>query len=453
MIELANPLDETLHPHAEAGVLYTAVAAGVQIPIIRLRVFPLFLEAFLDRLQVRLPLATPDDFPDAVAADHVEGEHQVRILGVPRFIERLCDARVMRDDDRLRGALRERAFLERPEVFAPLDVHALRLEPLEGLVVRQLLERRLHGLQEFRRPAEGDDILRPFLRDALARMRDHALRVFDDLVHPRPRLLHLRMPVLREMAGRPGFLRAERRSDVVDPLHREDERLGVELPRLREVGLAAEVLQLEQGRAAFAPRGGNHRRVDFPEPLTAEVLVDRSERRVTDAEDRRHALRPDPEVADVEEELLARVLLDRELLREVHDVETGHPELVAARSALVLGHGPLDLDRGLDQRLLGRGDRLGRDGILRDGRLDDPGRVPDDHEGFASDGPRAVDPAAQLDRLADVASLHDVSDQDHEPPSNSPRSRLPFRGARPAHNSGGRREGSWNAEAYQSGVS
>ncbi len=113
-------------------MLNAAEAAGVQIPIIRLRVFPLFLEALLDRLQVRLPLAAPDDFPDAVAADHVEGEHQVRVLRVPRLVERLRSPGVVRYDDRLRLAFRERTFLERPEVFAPLDIHALRLKPLEG---------------------------------------------------------------------------------------------------------------------------------------------------------------------------------------------------------------------------------------------------------------------------------------------------------------------------------
>src|SRR5712691_2072232 len=101
VLELADPLDETLHPHAETGMLHTTVAAGVEIPIVRLRVFPLFLQAFLDRLQVRLPFAAADDYPEAVAADHVEREDEVRTFRVPGLVEGLRDPRIVRHDDRL----------------------------------------------------------------------------------------------------------------------------------------------------------------------------------------------------------------------------------------------------------------------------------------------------------------------------------------------------------------
>src|SRR2546430_9634801 len=128
------------------------------------------------------------------------------------------------------------------------------------------------------------------------------------------------MPVFRQVSLRRGFPGAERRPEVVYFPHPEDEGLGVELPRLGQEGLATEVVDLEEGRPALAARRRDHRRVDLPEAVFAEVFVDGAEDRVTDAEDAGHLLRADPEMSDVEEELLAQVFLDRELLREVHDL-------------------------------------------------------------------------------------------------------------------------------------
>ena len=179
---------------------------------------------------------------------------------VPRLVEGLRDPRVVRHDDRLRLPLGQRPLLEGPQVFSPLDVHPPLLQDPQGLVVRHPLERRLHGFQELDRATHSHDVLRTLLRDPLARMGDDAFRVLNHLIHARPRLLHFRVPVLREMPGRAGFLRTERRADVVDFFHREDERFRVELPGLRQVRLAAEVLHREEGRAALAARGRNHRR-------------------------------------------------------------------------------------------------------------------------------------------------------------------------------------------------
>src|SRR5205814_9470517 len=113
------------------------------------------------------------------------------------------------------------------------------------------------------------------------------------------------MPVFRQVSRRPGFLGAERGPDVVDLLHREDEGLRVELPRLREKGLATEVVDLEEGRAALAARRRDHRRLDLPEAMSSEVFVDGAEDRVTDAEDARHLLRTDPQIPDDEEQYFA----------------------------------------------------------------------------------------------------------------------------------------------------
>src|SRR6059036_3169848 len=94
--------------------------------------------------------------------------------------------------------------------------------------------------------------------------------------------------------------------------------------------LPPEVVELEQRRAPFAAGGRDHRRVDLPETVVPEVLVDRAERRMSDPEDRRHPLGSHPEVADIEEELLAQVFLNRELLREVNDFEVVRADFEAA---------------------------------------------------------------------------------------------------------------------------
>ena len=236
------------------------------------------------------------------------------------------------------------------------------------------------------------------------------------------------MPVLRQVARRAGLLRAERRAEVVDLLHGEDEGLRIELPRLGQVGLAAEVLHLEEGGAALAPRGRDHGRGDLPESLVPEVLVDRAEDRVTDPEDRRHPLGTDPQMADVEEEFLALILLNRELLREVDDLEILRPDLVASGRSLVRDDLPADDDRGFDERLLRGLEGLRGDHVPSDRDLDGPRRVPNDDEGLPADRARPVDPASQLDGLASMASLQDFLDGDHEPGSHPGGSRLLFRG-------------------------
>src|SRR5438093_292429 len=162
--------------------------------------------------------------------------------------------------------------------------------------------------------------------------------------------------------------------------------------------------------------------------MSSEVFVDGAEDRVTDAEDARHLLRTDPQMPDVEEELFAQVFLDRELLREVDDLEVVRLDLIPPGGPLVGDDFSVDDHRGLDQRLLCGLKCFGRYGIPRDRRLKDPRRVPDDDEGLPPDRPGAVDPASQLDDFAGVASFEDFSDGDHEPQSHPAGSRLHFRG-------------------------
>src|SRR5205823_12987339 len=149
MLQLADPLDQPLHAHAETRVRDAPVATGVQVPVVRLRILALFDEGLLDRLEVRFPLAPADDLSDPVATDHVEAEDQIGMLRIPRLVERLCDPRVVRHDDRLRLALRQGSLFQGAQVLPPFEHDSFRLQALQGLVVCEPLERRLDGLQEF----------------------------------------------------------------------------------------------------------------------------------------------------------------------------------------------------------------------------------------------------------------------------------------------------------------
>src|SRR5207245_893671 len=96
VLELADPLDKPLHPHAEARVRNAAVPSSVEVPVVRFRVFSLFLETLPDRLEVRLALAATDDFANAVAADYVECEDEIRTFRIPGLVEGLRDPRIVR---------------------------------------------------------------------------------------------------------------------------------------------------------------------------------------------------------------------------------------------------------------------------------------------------------------------------------------------------------------------
>ena len=156
--------------------------------------------------------------------------------------------------------------------------------------------------------------------------------------------------------------------------------------------------------------------------------MDRAERRVANPEDGRHPLGADPEVPHIEQELLARILLDREFFREVDDLEVVRMDFEPAGRSLVCEDFAADDDGRLDESFHGGSECLRGNGVPGDCDLDDARRVPHDDERFPPDGPCSVDPASQLDRLAGVASLQDFRDGDHEPGSHSAGSRLPFLG-------------------------
>src|SRR5712691_8460517 len=129
----------------------------------------------------------------------------------------------------------------------------------------------------------------------------------------------------------------------------------------------------------------------------------------------------------VEEELFAQVLLDREFLGEVEDLEILGSNFVPSGGPFVLDDFSPHDGGGLDEGLFRRRERLLGNRIAGDRDLQDPRRVPEDYEDLPSDRPRAVDPASQLDGLAGMAPLDDFSDGNHEPSPHSGGSRLPLR--------------------------
>src|SRR5438132_11520715 len=104
---------------------------------------------------------------------------------------------------------------------------------------------------------------------------------------------------------------------------------------MRHLRFSAEVFHFEECRTTLAACAGHHWRRDLPESMIAKVLVDRAERRVANPEDGGHPLGADTEVPHIEQELLARILLDREFFREVHDLEVVRMDFEPAGRSLV----------------------------------------------------------------------------------------------------------------------
>src|SRR6266542_6945237 len=87
------------------------------------------------------------------------------------------------------------------------------------------------------------------------------------------------------MPGRVVLLRPEDRPDLEHALVNADHELLVELRALREEGLLAEVLELEQVRASLGADGDDLGRPDLGEAVSAEEAAESRRERRLDAED------------------------------------------------------------------------------------------------------------------------------------------------------------------------
>ncbi len=166
--------------------------------------------------------------------------------------------------------------------------------------------------------------------------------------------LRLDHPELGQVAAGLGFFRAEGGAEAVDLAQRQGGGLDVKLAGLGEESRVAEVVDREEGRGAFAGRGGEDGRIGADEAVLVEVLRSGAHDFGPDAENGGLARRAHPQMAMLHEEVDA-VLLEGDgvgvgLGDALDDFDVFHVELKAAGSALV----GADLAGDDDRRLLGK---------------------------------------------------------------------------------------------------
>src|SRR5512144_2573832 len=77
--QAADPGDDALEAHAEAGVGYRAVAAEIEIPAERLLGEVVGADLPLQRGEIVLALAAVDDLAGACGCEYVDAERQVEV--------------------------------------------------------------------------------------------------------------------------------------------------------------------------------------------------------------------------------------------------------------------------------------------------------------------------------------------------------------------------------------
>ncbi len=219
-------------------------------------------------------------------------------------------------------------------------------------------------------------------------------------------------PELGEVAAGLGFFGAEGGAEGVDLAEGEGGALDVELAGLGEVGLVAEVVDLEEGAGAFAGGGGEDGRVGEDEAVVVEVVAGGFDDFGADAEDGGLARGADPEVAVLHEEVGA-MLFEGDGVGIVFgdaldDLDVLDVELVTAGGAFVGADFAGDDDGGFVGEAFDGLEDLGRDGGFGDDALDGAGAVAEDGKEQLAALAQVVEPAVQGDGLAFV--LADAGD-------------------------------------------
>ena len=250
------------------------------------------------------------------------------------------------------------------------------------------------------------------VEDAGDDLGEELLGEIEQTVEAEPGDLGLDHPELGQVAAGLGLLGAEGRTEAVDLAEGRAGGLEVELAGLRQVGRFAEVVGLEQRRGALARGRRQDRRVDVGEAAVVEEVADGLADLVADPHHGVLAFGAQPQVAVVEQEVGAVVLLaDGELGGDVDRVQGRDLELVAAGGAVVGDQSAGDPHR----RLLGQLDRGLPDRLVDLGAEDDALQVAeavaqDDEAQLALLAP-VVDPALDGDFLVHV--LGEIGDGDH----------------------------------------
>ena len=268
------------------------------------------------------------------AEKQVERQRELGILRVVHRVERALGGREVGDEHEIAAVLllcplAEQHFFVRVEVVTVLGLVAVLLfHDLLGLVEadgRDLLDLRdLH--------VQHGDLFRAVLLDVVHHILQHAGLHLHDVVH-RVDIRHLEVEadIFVQMARGVVALGAVNRADLKHAAERAREVLLVELRGLRKVGRIAEVVQLEQVRAALCARDNDLGRVDVGKALRLHIFRKAVRNRALNAEYR----------------LLARMAQGDRAQRQV-DVERQAHILLAERHGELLVGAAEYLDRRQD---------------------------------------------------------------------------------------------------------
>src|SRR5258705_2467542 len=383
-----------------------AVLPQIQIPGVRLFRQLLGADTREQLVVIVLALAAADDLAIALRREAVVVEHGPRIGRVLLHIESLHALRVVVDEHRPVVLLRERGLVLSAQVAAARHVGAEALEPLDGVGVRDAVERRLHALERCEIAPQLGEIRLPPLQAAAHDVRNEILLQPHVGVRIIPRTFGLDHPELRQVPARLRFLGAERRAETIALAERRGGGLHVQLAGLRERGLPEiEIVQGEQGARVLADRAGEDRRIDEREVPFIKEVANRLHDLVAHSRDRNLLLGAQPQMA-VLEQVCDPVLLrrDRELGTRSEDLQVRRLQLDAAppRCARVRPHAARQLQRSLLSKFPERVPDLGRHIFFGDDRLQIARAVAHHDERDLPARASRRDPAAHRDRLAGV---------------------------------------------------
>ena len=265
----ADPRDGALEAEPEARVHERAVSPKVEVPVVRLRVESLLLDAGQQLVVVVLALRAADDLAVPLGRQQSSPEHRARVVGVLLHVERLRFLRVVEDEHRpVVVAATSSASSSAPRSLAPLDVgpdrvaaspprRCSRFAGTAPAPARAVPVSRSSSASSLRPPLEAraDDVGHELF------LEPHVV------VGVVERDLGLDHPELGQVPARLRLLGAEGRAEAVDLPERGRRRLAIQLTRLREVGVSRDRSTRWRKVAGFlADRAGQDRRVDREKP-------------------------------------------------------------------------------------------------------------------------------------------------------------------------------------------
>src|SRR5438270_2122627 len=381
-----------------------AVLPEIQIPRVRLFRQLLGANPREQLVVVVLALAAADDLAVALRREAVVVEHGARIGRVLLHIESLHGLRIIVNEDRPVVLLRQRRLVVPAQVAAPLHLGPEALELLDGVGIRDPVERRLHAPERREIAPQTGKILLPLLQAATHHVRHEGFLQPHVGIRIVPRDLGLDHPELREVPARLGLLGTECRAEAIHLAERRGGGLDVQLAGLREIGLPEiEVIHGEERAGMLADRAGENGRVDQREVALLEEIANRLHDFVAHVRDRNLLLGAQPQMA-VLEQIRDAVLLggDRKLGARPEDLQVRRLELDAARRARIGPDTPRHLERSLLSKFPERIPDFRRYIFLGDHRLQVARAVPHDDERDLPARAGRRHPAAHGNRLPGV---------------------------------------------------